>query len=193
MKVSWWEYILRSTVSRKNSVGRRTIPNIYKQWREGGCWKCRTELSVTNLVKTFHSICQTAPSLGSLNLIAFVGRDKSHFSTRNTSRILQMSPASLHPSILLHFFENNTLSFSSPIPAELIPVWYCVKINSRNILHKLYFFKHNIYFLCTISFDISILFNFATTRWTYVVGSKSFQPDQLFKVTEIKQFCYFST
>ena len=28
---------------------------------------------------------------------------------------------------------------------------------------------------------------------TYVVGSKSFRPDQLFKVTEIKQFCYFST
>ena len=28
---------------------------------------------------------------------------------------------------------------------------------------------------------------------TYVVGSKSFRPDQLFKVTEIKQLCYFST
>ena len=28
---------------------------------------------------------------------------------------------------------------------------------------------------------------------TYVVGSKSFRPDQLFKVTEIKQICYFST
>ena len=27
---------------------------------------------------------------------------------------------------------------------------------------------------------------------TYVVGSKSFRPDQLFKVTEIKQLCYFS-
>ena len=27
----------------------------------------------------------------------------------------------------------------------------------------------------------------------YVVGSKGFGPDQLFKVTEIKQFCYFST
>ena len=27
----------------------------------------------------------------------------------------------------------------------------------------------------------------------YVVGSKSFWPDQLFKVTEIKQLCYFST
>ena len=27
----------------------------------------------------------------------------------------------------------------------------------------------------------------------YVVGSKSFRPDQLFKVTEIKQICYFST
>ena len=27
----------------------------------------------------------------------------------------------------------------------------------------------------------------------YVVGSKSCRPDQLFKVTEIKQFCYFST
>ena len=28
---------------------------------------------------------------------------------------------------------------------------------------------------------------------TYIVGSKSFWPDQLFKVTEIKQLCYFST
>ena len=27
----------------------------------------------------------------------------------------------------------------------------------------------------------------------YVVGSKSFWPDQLFKVTEMKQLCYFST
>ena len=27
----------------------------------------------------------------------------------------------------------------------------------------------------------------------YVVGSKSFRPDQLFKVTEVKQLCYFST
>jgi hypothetical protein len=27
----------------------------------------------------------------------------------------------------------------------------------------------------------------------YVVGSKSFWLDQLFKVTEIKQLCYFST
>ena len=27
----------------------------------------------------------------------------------------------------------------------------------------------------------------------YVEGSKSFRPDQLFKVTEIKQICYFST
>ena len=26
-----------------------------------------------------------------------------------------------------------------------------------------------------------------------VVGSKIFRPDQLFKVTEIKQICYFST
>ena len=26
----------------------------------------------------------------------------------------------------------------------------------------------------------------------YVVGCKSFRPDQLFKVTEIKQLCYFS-
>ena len=30
-------------------------------------------------------------------------------------------------------------------------------------------------------------------QFLYVVGSKSFRPDQLFKVTEIKQLCYFST
>ena len=29
-------------------------------------------------------------------------------------------------------------------------------------------------------------------KW-YIVGSKCFRPDQLFKVTEIKQLCYFST
>ena len=28
---------------------------------------------------------------------------------------------------------------------------------------------------------------------TYVVRSKSSRPDQLFKVTEMKQLCYFST
>ena len=28
---------------------------------------------------------------------------------------------------------------------------------------------------------------------TYIVGSKSFRPDQFFKVAEIKQLCYFST
>ena len=28
---------------------------------------------------------------------------------------------------------------------------------------------------------------------TYVVGSKSFRPDQLLKLTEVKQLCYFST
>ena len=35
----------------------------------------------------------------------------------------------------------------------------------------------------------SVLWN----KLTYVVGSKSFRPDQLLKVTEIKQLCYFST
>ena len=34
--------------------------------------------------------------------------------------------------------------------------------------------------------------SFVTYIW-YVVGSESFWPDQLFKVTEIKQLCYFST
>ena len=29
--------------------------------------------------------------------------------------------------------------------------------------------------------------------FAYVVGSKRFRPDQLFKATEIKQICYFST
>ena len=29
--------------------------------------------------------------------------------------------------------------------------------------------------------------------WIYVVGSKSFRPDQLLKVTEIKQICHFLT
>ena len=29
-------------------------------------------------------------------------------------------------------------------------------------------------------------------NWNYAGESKSFRPDQLFKVTEIKQLCYFS-
>ena len=32
-----------------------------------------------------------------------------------------------------------------------------------------------------------------TILYNYLVGSKSFRPDQLFKATEIKQLCYFST
>ena len=39
---------------------------------------------------------------------------------------------------------------------------------------------------------VSVLFNSCILS-TYVVGSKSFRLDQLFKVTEIKQLCYFST
>ena len=33
----------------------------------------------------------------------------------------------------------------------------------------------------------------AESKYTYVVGFKSFRPDKLFKVTEIKQLCYFPT
>ena len=32
-----------------------------------------------------------------------------------------------------------------------------------------------------------------TYKYIYVLGFKSFRSDQLFKVTEIKQLCYFST
>ena len=35
--------------------------------------------------------------------------------------------------------------------------------------------------------------SYSVTEFIYVVGSKSFWSDQLFKVTEIKQLCYFST
>ena len=40
--------------------------------------------------------------------------------------------------------------------------------------------------------DISIT-TLILTEDIHVVGSKSFRADQLFKVTEIKQICYFST
>ena len=40
--------------------------------------------------------------------------------------------------------------------------------------------------------DVDKVKQFVVSEW-YVVGSKSFRPDQLFKVTEIKQLCYFST
>ena len=67
---------------------------------------------------------------------------------------------------------------------------------------------------CTVEFAANLLpTNFMKTAWNeilhihcttqwavtpfqndcYVVGSESFRPDQLFKVTEIKQLCYFST
>ena len=39
----------------------------------------------------------------------------------------------------------------------------------------------------------TIWFLVYTQLAAYVVGSKSFRPDQLFKVTEIRQLCYFST
>jgi hypothetical protein len=38
-------------------------------------------------------------------------------------------------------------------------------------------------------FDVT----YVVLRELYMVGSKSFRPDQLFKVTEIKQLSYFST
>ena len=40
---------------------------------------------------------------------------------------------------------------------------------------------------------ITVLTSVRHNCTAYVVGSKSFRPDQLFKVTEIKQLCYFST
>ena len=36
-------------------------------------------------------------------------------------------------------------------------------------------------------------FNISMYHLTYVVGSVCFRPDQPFKVTEIKQLCYFSS
>ena len=42
----------------------------------------------------------------------------------------------------------------------------------------------NLHFLCLSKYYIYQM---------YAVRSKSFRPDQLFKVTEIKQLCYFST
>jgi len=40
--------------------------------------------------------------------------------------------------------------------------------------------------------DILSKYDILPTYTTYEGGSKSFQPDQLFKVTEIKQLCFFS-
>ena len=44
-----------------------------------------------------------------------------------------------------------------------------------------------------ISYGPCIILQYICNPTRYVVGSKSFRPDQLFKVTEIKQLCYFST
>ena len=42
------------------------------------------------------------------------------------------------------------------------------------------------------SYYDTMIFLFIKLIIIYEVGSKSFRPDQLFKVTEIKQLCYFS-
>ena len=49
--------------------------------------------------------------------------------------------------------------------------------------------SHGVHFVIKIAFFFRVL----TYSVMYVVGSKSFRPDQLFTVTEIKQLCYFST
>ena len=63
--------------------------------------------------------------------------------------------------------QNQTLFF-----LDALHVSDCISPSSGAILYELY-----------IAFGIC----------RYAVGSKSFLPDQHFKVTEIKQLCYFST
>ena len=49
------------------------------------------------------------------------------------------------------------------------------------------------YIYCTVSHSTVTLLLGYQFGLTYAVQSKRFRPDQLFKVTEIKQLCYFST
>ena len=51
--------------------------------------------------------------------------------------------------------------------------------------------KHFVYINMTSLIHCAVVWNLASC--TYVVGPKSFRPNQLFKVTEIKQLCHFST
>jgi hypothetical protein len=46
---------------------------------------------------------------------------------------------------------------------------------------------------CTFYESLYSLERFERVGITYIVESKSFRPDKLFKVTEIKQISYFST
>ena len=46
---------------------------------------------------------------------------------------------------------------------------------------------------CSDFYELKSRFVWEGVSDQYVVGSKSYRPDPLFKVTEIKQLCYFST
>ena len=58
------------------------------------------------------------------------------------------------------------------------------------------FWGKNLYCSSRIVLDLNMLYTLTSFTWRreldYVVGSKCFRSDQLFKVIEIKQLCYFS-
>ena len=81
-----------------------------------------------------------------------------------------------HPSLLCRFWSVSAIK-------RFLQCWGQVKITCRQVW--------NIWWMtCASAMQEQSLLS---GRPQYVVGSKSFRPDQLFKVTEIKQLCCFST
>ena len=75
----------------------------------------------------------------------------------------------------------------------MIPIKDAPKFHLINIHVYLYFIFLD-YGDCTIVvYEVADANPIFTTTASYAVGSKSFWPDQLLKVTEIKQLCCFST
>jgi len=72
---------------------------------------------------------------------------------------------------------------------------YFFVFNSKKI-QLIFFISSRILLHNETSSSNQILHSLLPTAWislsTYEGGSKSFRPDHLFKVTQIKQLCYFS-
>ena len=68
-----------------------------------------------------------------------------------------------------------------------------LRFNSQKFLSSVDLFSGLLRgFVCN-NYQFADEINNTSAKRNYVVGSKSFRTDELFKVTEIKQICYFST
>ena len=112
-----------------------------------------------------------------------------------TGHTTQISAQILHRQRLLCMLVQHTKTWRWPTEVETI----CIKTNHDHC--------HNLYILRYLVFRLPHTLGYKEQpddglKWaetcsceifcTYEGGSKSFRPDQLFKVTETKQLCYFS-